>query len=65
MQTQDPTIQQHRDQIADLILTDPEGNALVVCSAIETKEGWMTFDVQQPRQDGDRFRVTLKIEEII
>lgn len=64
MRTRNTTVQQHREQIADLILLDPEGNPLVVSSAIENREGWMTFEVQQPRQGGDRYRVTLKIEEI-
>jgi hypothetical protein len=53
-----------RDQVAKLILTDFDGNDLVISSALETSDnGSMSFEVMRPPTK-ERYLVTIKIEEI-
>ena len=55
----------YRNQIADLILKDPSGEDLVVTSAMLIgNDGAVFFEVGQDRRNGDRYRVTVKIEEV-
>lgn len=55
----------HRNQISDLILLDADGNHLEIASELTaSQDGSMSFEVVQPVVDGDRYRVTIKIEEI-
>lgn len=61
----------YREQIADLILSDPDGgDDLVVCSEIKhithpiDLSSAMRFDIQQPKPNGVKYRVILQIEEI-
>ena len=57
--------QTYRDQVADLILLDSDGKDLVISSPLKTDEdGFMTFEVRQDVDDGDRYNVTIKIEEV-
>lgn len=53
--------QQHREQIADLILTDADGNDLEVCSNITTEQGAFSFEVGN---EDARYKVTIEIEEL-
>lgn len=44
-----------REQIADLILKDPEGNQLVVVSTLDkNNDGSMAFTVGEDKPDGER-----------
>lgn len=54
----------YREQVADLILKDADGNDLIVTSNLETKDGSFIFVVGEDDPDGARYRVTVKIEEI-
>lgn len=58
-------VQFNREQIADLLLKDPEGRNLVFCSPItHNADGSMSFEVKPPPPEEIRYKVTLKIEEI-
>lgn len=55
----------YRKQVADLILKDEVGNDLVVTSPLERLEnGSVLFQVGEDKPDGDRYKVTVKIEEV-
>lgn len=63
--------QKHRDQIADLILKDQDGHHLEVASNLEAiGGGTVTFEIIRPPDypcdvsDLERYRVTIKIEEL-
>jgi hypothetical protein len=58
--------QKHRNQAADLILRDQDDNHLVFTSAIEINpDRSMSFQVGEDSYDGARYKVTLKIEEVL
>ena len=55
----------YRNQVADLILKDDDNNDLVIASTLHKHDdGSMGFEVRQDCEDGDRYYVTIKIEEI-
>ena len=58
-------VEQSRDQIADLFLTDQETNEdLVICSDIIKRLGsYSSFEVMNT-STGEKQRITFKIEEV-
>jgi hypothetical protein len=54
----------HRDQVADLILTSPDGKPMDILSPLESKDGTMSFIVGGQTEEGDRYKVTIAIEEV-
>lgn len=57
--------QVYRDQVADLILSNADGETLVIASPIRTlANGALAFEVAHPTQPRERYRVTVKIDPI-
>jgi len=56
----------YREQVADLILKDKEGNDLVVASELHSYplENTVTFLVSEAELGGAKYKVTIKIEEV-
>ena len=54
----------YRDQVADLILKDALGNDLVVLSNLTYIDNSIVFIVGEDKPDGDRYKITLKVEEV-
>lgn len=55
---------QHREQIADLILVDPQdGTHLEVCSNLVSVDGSMVFEVGS-FESQRRYRITISISEV-
>ena len=53
----------HREQIADLILTDCEGNDLEIVSDLKNEKGSSVFEVGN-FDTKERWKVTVTIEEL-
>ena len=57
----------HREQAANMLLLSPDNKHMVFSSDITINpDGSMSFEVRDPDDDddGDRYLITLKIEEI-
>lgn len=53
----------HREQVADLILTDQNGQDLEICSELSSENGQMFFEIGNFKTK-EKYRVTVKITEL-